>query len=166
MDPVAESVVVDEWRALAAAGLSSALRPQPDEHHRPHVTVYAGESVPAEAEDELPGLMAGLDLQLRLGALMIFGPYRGRCILVRMIVPSVELLALQGRVAELCAADPAGPFGAGRWTPHVTLARRLPVEQLSSATSILSGYGGELDTRVRRCRRWDGERRTAWWLTD
>jgi 2'-5' RNA ligase len=171
LDPVAEAVLVAEWDRLAAAGLPSMRRPQPDEHHRPHVTLYAATRITDEADARLHDLFPELALELRVGALMIFGPRRGSCILVRSVVPSVELLTLQREVARVCGADPAGQFGAGRWTPHVTLARRIGTERLGAAVEVLSSPSEgsrpseELGSTVRRCRRWDGDRKTAWWLT-
>jgi 2'-5' RNA ligase len=114
----------------------------------------------------LPTVVADLDLRVRVGALMIFGPRRGSCVLTRQVVPSMELLDLQARVAELCRADPSGSFGPGRWTPHVTLARRMPTGQLGAAVAALAEPDRDLEARIRRCRRWDGHRRTAWWVSN
>jgi 2'-5' RNA ligase len=171
LDPVAESVLLAEWDLLAAAGLSSMRRPQPGEHHRPHITLYAASRITTEADARLPDLFTELAVELRVGACMIFGPRRGSCILVRQVVPSAELLALQRDVARLCGADPVGQFGPGRWTPHVTLARRIRIAHLGAALEALSlpteeGRSIEgLSSVVRRCRRWDGDHKTAWWLT-
>jgi 2'-5' RNA ligase len=171
LDPVAEAAVLAEWDRLAAAGLPSQRRSRPDEHHRPHITLYAASQISPDVDAMLPSLFAELALELRVGALMVFGPRRGSCILVRQVVPSAELLAVQRDVARLCDADPEGQFGAGRWTPHVTLARRIRAAELGAAVEVLSSSperAWSLEERastVRRCRRWDGERRTAWWLT-
>jgi 2'-5' RNA ligase len=171
LDPLAEAAVIQEWDRLDAAGLPSSRRPESDQDHRPHVTLYAASRMTAEADTRLPALFTELAVELRVGALMIFGPRHGSCVLVRQVVPSAELLALQRDVAQLCGADPAGQFGVGRWTPHVTLARRIRPEQLGAAVEVLSAAlaGGRsidgLSSVVRRCRRWDGDRKTAWWLT-
>jgi 2'-5' RNA ligase len=126
--------------------------------------LYAADAIPEAAEAVLPEIVADIELTVRIGAVMIFGPRNGRCILVRQVLASVELLELQRRVALACGADPAGQFGRGHWSPHVTLARRVPSDQLGKAVSVL-GSRGELDARIERCRRWDGKRRIAWWLT-
>jgi len=126
--------------------------------------LYAADVIPEAAEAVLPEIVAGLELTVRIGAVMIFGPRNGRCILVRQVLASVELLELQRRVALACGADPAGQFGRGHWSPHVTLARRVPSDQVGKAVSVL-GSRGELDATIERCRRWDGKRRVAWWLT-
>ncbi|HEX6759610.1 MAG TPA: 2'-5' RNA ligase family protein [Propionibacteriaceae bacterium] len=165
LDPSAEAAVVAQWDRLAAAGLARQQRPEPHSHHVPHITLYAADAIPVAAESALREIVAELDLTVRIGALMIFGPRNGRCILVRHILASVELLELQHRVAEACEADPAGQFGPGRWSPHVTLARRVAADQLGAAARALDGSARDVVSRTRQCRRWDGKRRTAWWLT-
>lgn len=164
LDSSAEAALVSQQDRLAAAGLARAKRPEPDGHHLPHITLYAANALPEAAESELPGIVAGLSLPVHIGALMIFGPRKGECILVRHVSASVELLELQQRVARACGADPEGQFGSGRWSPHVTLARRVLSDHVGKAVKIL-GSRGELEATVERCRRWDGRRRTAWWLT-
>ena len=64
-------------------------------------------------------------------------------------------------MAALCGVGPAGQFGPGRWTPHVTLARRVPTAQLGSVITAL-GDLPELVAHSRRCRRWDSEQRETW----
>lgn len=164
-DTIADRAVTDQWRQLAAAGLPSAERPQPSEHHRPHLTLFAGDHISAAAEAELPGLLAGLDLDLRIGSVLLFGPRRNTYVLVRQVIGSVELLTLQQRIAQLCGANPYGQFGPGLWSPHVTLARRIAAAQIGPALTVL-GAADEVSTSVRDCRRWDGDARVAWWLTD
>jgi 2'-5' RNA ligase len=165
-DPVTENALRQQWDRLADAGLPSSRRSQPDPHNRPHLTLYAAETISAEADERLPQLFEGLHLTLRIGSLMIFGPRHGQVILVRSVVPSAELLALQARTTQLCGADAAGQFGAGGWTPHVTLARRMALDQLRMAIDLVGDSAAELPSVVRRCRRWDGQRRTVRWLTE
>jgi 2'-5' RNA ligase len=126
--------------------------------------LYAADAIPEAAESLLPEIVAGLHLAVHIGAIMIFGPRKSECILVRHVAASVELLELQQRVARACEADPDGQFGPGRWSPHVTLARRVSSDHVGKAVSVL-GSRGELDATVQRCRRWDGRRRVAWWLS-
>jgi 2'-5' RNA ligase len=163
LDSAAEAALVAQLDRLAAAGLARARRPEPQGQHLPHVTLYAADAIPEASEAVLPEIVADIELTVRIGAVMIFGPRSGRCILVRQVLASVELLELQQRVALACGADPAGQFGRGHWSPHVTLARRVPSDQVGKAVSVL-GSRGELDARIERCRRWDGKRRIAWWL--
>ncbi|SDS11493.1 2'-5' RNA ligase [Friedmanniella luteola] len=152
------------WAQLAEAGLPTEQRPTPIPSHRPHVTLVAAHHLDPGADAALPGLLAGLDLSLRVGGLLVFGPRRGSVVLARQVVVDRALLDLQGAVATLCGADPAGHFGPGRWTPHLTLARRVPVAQLSAVVQAL-GDLPELAGASRRCRRWDSEQRTTWELT-
>ena len=159
LDTSAETALVAQWDRLAAAGLAKPKRPEAHGHHLPHITLYAADAIPEEAESVLPEIVAGVDLKVHIGALMIFGPRKGEC-----IAASVELLELQRRVARACKADPAGQFGPGRWSPHVTLARRVSSDHVGKAVTVL-GSRGEVDATIQRCRRWDGTRRIAWWLS-
>jgi 2'-5' RNA ligase len=164
LDSAAEAALVAQWDRLAAAGIAKPKRPEPHGHHLPHITLYAADAIPEGAESVLPEIVAGVNLTVHIGALMIFGPRKSESILVRHVAASVQLLELQQRVARACAADPAGQFGQGRWSPHVTLARRVSSDHLGKAVSVL-GSRGELDATIQRCRRWDGRRRIAWWLS-
>jgi 2'-5' RNA ligase len=163
LDPPAQAALVAQWDRLAAAGLTKPKHPEPHGHHLPHITLYAADSIPDAAESVLPEIVAGVSLAVHIGALMIFGPRKGECILVRQGAASVELLELQQRVALACRADPEGQFARGRWSPHITLARRIPSDHVGKVVRVL-GSRGELDATISRCRRWDGRRRTAWWL--
>ncbi|CAA9302299.1 MAG: hypothetical protein AVDCRST_MAG48-1424 [uncultured Friedmanniella sp.] len=164
LDADAERAVRELWARLADAGLPTEQRATPSPSHRPHVTLLAADRLEPEADAALSGLLEGLDLPLRLGGLLAFGPRRGSVVLARQVVVGRPLLDLQTAVAALCGADPDGHFGPGRWTPHVTLARRVPVEQLSAVVAAL-GDLPELLATSRRCRRWDSEQRTTWELT-
>ena len=99
-----------------------------------------------------------------LGSLLLFGPYRGRLVLVRQVVASAALLDLQTEVAVRCATEPDSHFAPGRWSPHVTLARRVPVEQLGAVVATL-GEPPDLAGTSRTCRRWDGDAKVVWDLT-
>ena len=113
----------------------------------------------------LSDLVADLDLAVVLGALTLFGPHRDRYVLVHQVVPSGELLALQTRVAEVCGAGAGSHFGAGRWTPHVTLARRVRGAELPDLLHVLAGCSAvDHPVRVTRCRRWDSVERRTWLL--
>ena len=165
LDPVAETAIHDQWVRLAEAGLPTALRTPAPPHHRPHITLWAGESVPLGAEEAWVELITGLDLSLMIGSWLLFGPRRGRCVLARQVIPTVALLDLQRRVAEVAEADPGGHFGPARWSPHVTVAPRIATHELGAGLAELEGSTPELPARVTDCRRWDGEARTAWSLT-
>jgi|SRR6478752_9714885 2'-5' RNA ligase len=165
LDERSDAALRRQWNLLAEAGLPSERRSGANEHHRPHVTLYAADAISSAAEAALPGLVADLELELQIGALTIFGPRRGRCILVRQVTASIDLLALQGGIATTCGADPAGQFGAGRWSPHVTLARRVPVGAVGAALTALDWTADRVvPAQVVGARRWDGTRKTSWLL--
>jgi 2'-5' RNA ligase len=161
LDAATESVVRAEWDRLADAGLPTERRTEPSASHRPHVTLWAGPAVVPEVEETLPGLVDDLPLPVQVGALLLFGPRRGQLVLVRHVVASPVLLALQGRVAEACGVEPDSHFAPGRWTPHVTLARRVQVEQLDAVVAAL-GEVPDLAATAVRCRRWDGDAKVDW----
>lgn len=157
-DDETDSAVRAEWDALLRAGLPSQARHR-GESNRPHVTILVrAELAPFDAaplEDAFP-------LDLRLGAPVLFGRGRNR-VIARSVVPTERLLSLHARVHQL-----AGP-GAdvdqtvpGAWTAHVTLARRVPLERLGDALSVLEERGGEdLAARAVGIRRWDAATKTV-----
>ncbi len=169
LDASAEAAVVAEWALLREAGLPTEWRTTPSPSHRPHVTLYAGTDLNAGADDALPALVAGLDLTVELGSPICFSsrPRQGgpTYILVRQVVTSVALLTLQRQVAELCGAGLGGQFGPGRFTPHVTLARRMTGAQVGAALDLLSaGATAERSAYLTRARRWDGTLKRDWLL--
>lgn len=163
LDAGADAAVRAQWARLAEAGLPTEQRSQPSPSRRPHVTLFAADTLDAGADERLPELFVGLDLELRLGGVLLFGPRRGSYVLARQVVVSAPLLTLQTAVAALCGAGPDGHFGPGRWTPHVTLARRVPADQVEDVLAALGGLP-EVVAVSRRCRRWDSERRKTWEL--
>ena len=164
LDAEAEAVVLREWARLAEVGLPTEQRVVPSLSHRPHVTLWAGPVIPADVDAALPALMTGLALPLLLGSLLVFGPRRGQVVLVRQVVANGALLELQARVAAACGIEPDSHFAAGRWSPHVTLARRVPVDQLGRVVETL-GLVPDVAAASRTCRRWDGDAKVAWDLT-
>ena len=151
-----------QWEALAAAGLSSPAR-RGGESHRPHVTLAARQALEAAREPALSAAVVGLPLTVRVGAIACFG--RGPYVLVRLVVASHALLDLQVAVTGVLGPDPGTDrhFAPGRWTPHVTMARRLTAGQVGTALRALGGVP-DLDGEVVGCRRWDGDARREWML--
>nr|WP_294693467.1 2'-5' RNA ligase family protein [uncultured Friedmanniella sp.] len=164
LDDASDGAIRGLWARLAEAGLPTEQRRTPSGSHRPHVTLFAADAIAPAADQALPEAFAALRVTVRIGGLLAFGPRRGAVVLVRSVVPSRELLDLQAEVAARCGADPAGHFGPGRWTPHVTLARRVPIAQLGAVVQAL-GDLPELEGTSLRCRRWDSDRRVTWELT-
>ncbi len=164
LDDAADAALRRQWDRLAAAGLPSQGRHR-GASNRPHVTVAVRDRIPAEREPALSAAVAGLPTPLRLGALACFG--RRRYVLVRLVVADAELLALHARIATVLGPDEdpgrQRTLAPGRWTPHVTLARRLTAEQVGSAVAALEGIG-ESDAEAVCCRRWDGTAGREWLL--
>lgn len=161
LDPETEGWIRYQWQALQGAGLPSEYRPTAASY-RPHITLFAGSEIP-EPESELAGRVHGaVGMSLVLGSVLLFGPRHGRYVVVRQVLPSVELLELQQRVAAWCGARRGGQFGPGRWAGHVTLARRAHGEDLPRLLSLLTGESRT--ATVTGCRRWDGTRKTSWRL--
>lgn len=84
--------------------------------------------------------------------------------MARLVIPSRALLSVHADVTEILG--PGLPhLEPDRWTPHVTLARRLLPEQVGTAIGLLLG-APDIDGRSTAVRRWDGdnrvERLVAW----
>ena len=72
---------------------------------------------------------------------------------MRPVEPSEELLRLHRAVhAAAPAGDDAPHTAPGEWTPHITLARRLRVQSLTDAQSLIDT---ELIGEAVALRRWD-----------
>lgn len=155
LDEAAEAGIRRQWQLLAEAGTAS---PTPD--HRPHITV-------AVAREIWPRLDRALSdrpfrpLPVRLGGLLIFGARHP--ILVRLVVPTEDLLALQRHIAAIVEPCPGIPatMRPDAWTPHVTLARRLKPDRVAAAIDAVAADRDSAATVV-GIRRWDGDRRLEW----
>ena len=161
LDDATDAAVRSQWDRLGDAGLSTARRPEPSPHHAPHVTLWAGDRLDAAVDAQLPALFGELDLELVIGGVLLFGPRRWGYVLARQVVISTALAALQQRVVRVCGSG-YGQFGDGHWSPHITLARRLGVDQVGPALRALGHAPAELTATVRRARRWDGSHKLAW----
>lgn len=162
LDARLEAMVRHEWESLVEAGVSRRLR-RGGAPAVPHVTVGVAASIPAQVEDALHAIDHGFGLDLRLGGLLLLG---GRSsVLVRLVVPSAALLELQATVWEALRTCPGVPdtMAPGRWTPHVTLARRVDSSDLATAVDVLGGRTSAAGF-VAGMRRWDGDARRAWAL--
>ena len=155
-DADADAAIRRLWDDLANAGVrSQAGHKAPS--NRPHVTLAVAETMDSAVDDALRPVLSRLPLRCTIGAPMLFG--RRDFTLVRLVVPSSELLSLHAEVHSACLPHmPSGPLPhsqPGQWTPHVTLARRVPAAQLQSALTVQS-VSRELSATVIGIRHWDG----------
>jgi hypothetical protein len=155
LDPDTESAVRGVWEDLSQAGLSS-----PAPTSRPHVTLTVADRIAPDVDALLIGVTRRLPIRCVIGAPMLFG--RSPLTLVRLVVPSIELLAVHAQVQVLCLPHlrpgPASHTEPGRWTPHITLARRVDPSQLERAIKIRR-LGRDTKGNFVGLRRWDGDKR-------
>ena len=85
-------------------------------------------------------------------------------VLVRVVVTNSALLALHERVAAIVGTPPGTNQSPGLWTPHITLARRMPGSHLARALAILRAR--DHTATCVAVRRWDGDARREWTLAD
>jgi hypothetical protein len=147
------------WAELTDAGVRS-LASSTSPSNRPHATLSVADHMDDAVNDALSPLLRSLPLPCTIGAPMLFGS--GPFTLVRLLIPSAELLALQADVHALCLPHMSSgplPHGApGHWTPHVTLARRVAPEKLADALS-LRGMSRDRHATAVSLRHWDGNNR-------
>ena len=139
LDPDTEALVDGQWLALPEAGLPSEHRPQHTGSHRPHVTLFAGPSVP-EPESSCRRWSPG-----RPGCRSSWAPcccsdraaastsWSGRC------CPRWRCSSCRRRWRPGAARSRGGQFGPGRWAAHLTLARRARAEDLPAMLARLPG---------------------------
>ena len=155
LDVDTESVIRRGWKALSDAGLHS-----PPPTSRPHVTVIVADGISPDVDDRLSAVLYRLPVLCVIGAPMVFG--RSPFILVRSVVPSMELLQIQAEVNRISTTylEPAAApnTAVGQWTPHVTLARRVEESQLSRALTIRNTTR-DIRGSIVGLRRWDGNKR-------
>ncbi|KUI40315.1 2'-5' RNA ligase family protein [Mycobacterium sp. GA-2829] len=158
-DPDTDAAVRRIWADLSRAGIrSQAANRSPS--NRPHVTLTVADEMTGGVDDALRPLLELLPFDGVIGAPMLFGSRS--LILVRLLVPSAPLLELHREVDRVCRPHlPGGPLShtaPGQWTPHVTLARRLPPDQLPDALAV-PGLGSDIGCRIVGLRHWDGNNR-------
>jgi len=158
-DADTEAAVRRIWDDLAEAGVRS-LASSTSPSNRPHVTMAVAEHMDGAVDDALRPLLHILPLPCTIGAPMVFG--RGPFTLVRLVIPSTELLALQAEVHDAClphmSPGPLPHADPGHWTPHVTLARRVAPEKLPEALSLRRMSRDRRGTAL-ALRHWDGNKR-------
>jgi hypothetical protein len=155
-DPDTEAAVRQLWDDLANNEIRS-LASHTSPSNRPHVTLTVAERMDDAVDAALGPVTTRLPLDCRIGALMLFG---GRSLtLVRLLVPSAEVLTLHADVHRICLPHmPAGPMPnsePGAWTPHVTLARRVAPDRLPRALALRQ-LSRDICGRITGVRHWDG----------
>jgi hypothetical protein len=158
-DADTEAVVRRMWDDLRDAGVRSQANTKAPSN-RPHVTLAVAEHMDDAVDDALRPVLDLLPLACTVGAPMLFG--RGPFTLVRLVVPSTELMALHARVHEAClpymAPGPLPHSDPGHWAPHVTLARRVARDKLADALS-LGGVSRDRRGTAVGLRHWDGNKK-------
>ena len=137
------AILLDGEVAAEIDGLRRALGGAELGRIPPHVTLVAPVNVRAGEVDEVATAVAGLAARSRpfsvtLGPPATFAPDRG-VLLLRVGGGDEELGALHGAASVGPLAwpptRPTRPF-----VPHVTLASRMPPEQLTAGERLLAGY--------------------------
>lgn len=158
-DSDTDAAVRGLWDDLTDAGVRS-LASSTSPSNRPHVTVSVAEHMDDAVDDALRPLLCAVPFSCTIGAPMLFG--RGPFTLVRLMIPSAELMALHTQVHEVClpcmSPGPLPHAVPGHWTPHVTLARRVPQDRLADAISLHRMSRDQQATAV-ALRHWDGNNR-------
>lgn len=148
-DEAGQALVRAEWQALRDAGLPSQLDHR-GASNAPHVTVVAGPALPPEALDvarvRLGGLLA---VRARLSGLLLLGGERVT------VARSVDLDDAVVRRALAVRVQVPERQRLG-WLPHVTLARRVPREQVPQALDVLAHE--DVEIVLSELRRWDPDR--------
>jgi 2'-5' RNA ligase len=161
-DSETDAAVRRLWDDLTDAGVRS-LAGSASPSNRPHVTLSVAEHMDDTVNEALRPLLRLLPFSCTIGAPMLFG--RGPFTLVRLVLPSAELLALQAEVHEACrphmSPGPLPHSEPGHWTPHVTLARRVPQDKLAAGLT-LRRMSRDRQATALALRHWDGNNRVEY----
>lgn len=132
------------WRRLDQAGLSSLARHR-HPTNRPHLTLASAGQFPPGAAAAIAGALRMLPIPVRLGGLRFFGGRAG--VLAWAVDGDAALRELQAQVwLALAGAGRQPQHEPGRWTPHISLARRVPPGQAALAAQAVGevAAGGAL----------------------
>ena len=163
LDDDTDRQVRAEWAALAAAGLPSQAR-HTGASNRPHITLALSDTLTEDVAHRLGAACRPTSRFPSPSAGCCSSARRGWCWPGRSIA-SAALLDLQSRVRAALddPVDPHDTFGPGRWTPHVTLARRLRPDQIGTALTQLTPLA-PITGELVRARRWDIAAKQEQWL--
>lgn len=158
LDASSDSLIRADWARLAAAGVpSQAGHTSPS--NSPHITLAAGPDLTVQdlmVPDNTDDLWQGLPLGLEFSGIQVFPSAAGTYVLARSVVVTAALLDLHRALHERVAGALLLTM-PDAWTPHVTLARRVPGHLLGTALDLL-----ELRTegQCTAARHWDSSTRT------
>jgi 2'-5' RNA ligase len=130
-----DQAVRQAWRRLEQAGLASLARHR-HPTNRPHLTLASAEQLPSAAAAAITDALGVLPVAVRLDGLHYLGGRTG--VLAWAVDGGGALRELQARV--WLALDGAGrhpQHEPGAWTPHISLARRLPPDQAALAARVV-----------------------------
>ena len=133
LDDDTDVVVREEWATLRDSGFPSQAD-HTGATNAPHVTVLATEHLPVDDEALGSALATLLPIAVRLGPAIAF-PAR-RIVLARLVVVDPALLRLHEAAVSASRAEPTPLTAPGRWVPHVTLARGIPLDRVGEALSL------------------------------
>ena len=150
-DSASTAAVVAQWEALKAAGLPS----QADHRsmtNAPHLTLVAAVGIEAAVVEVARETVAPLlPTVVALRGLVLFGQ-GPRVTIAHLVEPDAGLAAAAARVRALVPT-----LRHPVWTPHVTLARRVPRRMLAAALEVLHAEEGPRELGCERLRWWDPE---------
>ncbi|WP_205472454.1 2'-5' RNA ligase family protein [Nocardioides sp. SYSU D00038] len=151
-DDAGQTAVRADWQALRDAGLPSQLDHR-GTTNEPHVTLVATEEPVTPTVRELAAALTRplLPVPAQVAGLVVFGGPRVTLAWALEVPDEVTGLALRLR------AETRGHRHRG-WLPHLTLARRLPREQLEAAVRVLDH--GRRAVSLARLRLWDPDAAT------
>ena len=135
VDPVNDSIVRSLWEEIARAGLF-AMR---DSGNRPHVSLVIYRELDVALCANLLDVFTATHapFALTIASLGIF--HEGQIVVFLAPVASAALLDLHKEVHALLqgtGAFPAPYYLPGRWTPHCSLATRVPADLISQVVDI------------------------------
>lgn len=148
-DATSEAAVVAQWEALRAAGVPS----QADHRsmtNAPHLTLVAAVGIAPEVVDAaVTAVRPLLPAPISLRGLVLLGD-GPRVTIAHLAEPDARTAAAAARVRAL-VPHVRHPV----WTPHVTLARRVPRRLVPAALEVLDATPAPRVLLADRLRWWD-----------
>ncbi len=135
VDPVSDSIVRSLWEEIARAGLF-AMR---DSGNRPHVSLAIYRELDVALCANLLDVFAATHAPFALTFVSLGIFHEGQIVVFLAPVASVALLDLHKEIHALLQGTgtfPAPYYLPGRWTPHCSLATRVPAELISQVVDI------------------------------